>query len=80
MQRWLAEMLAGWQEKYPDVRVQRAVLDDHPVRGLVAESHGQSLLVVGARSRRSRLAPLLGSVSQGILHHARCPVAVLHAE
>jgi len=50
----------------------------HPVAGLVAESLSQELLVVGARSRHARLASLLGSVSQGVLHHATCPVAVIH--
>jgi nucleotide-binding universal stress UspA family protein len=76
--RWLAEALAGWQEKYPDVRTQRGVVRDHPVGGLVAASAGQDLLVVGSRSRHARLAVLLGSVSQGVLHSAVCPVAVVH--
>jgi nucleotide-binding universal stress UspA family protein len=76
---WLSEALAGWGEKYPDVRVQAAVLSDHPVPGLVASSRGQSLLVVGTRARRALTGTLLGSVSQGVLHHALCPVAVVPA-
>jgi nucleotide-binding universal stress UspA family protein len=76
--RWLAEELAGWREKYPDVAVHPAVVRDHPVAGLVAAAAAQDLLVVGARARHARLAPLLGSVSQGVLHHATCPVAVVH--
>jgi nucleotide-binding universal stress UspA family protein len=76
--RWLAEMLAGWQEKYPDVAVHRGVVREHPVPGLVAESHAQTLLVVGNHARHVRGTPLLGSVSQGVLHHATCPVAVVH--
>jgi nucleotide-binding universal stress UspA family protein len=78
-QRWLAEMLAGWQEKYPDVRVRHTVSHEHPVEALVAISTSQELLVVGGRSRHARVGPLLGSVSQGVLHHAVCPVAVVHA-
>jgi nucleotide-binding universal stress UspA family protein len=74
---WLSEALAGWREKYPDVPVSRQVIDDHPVSGLVAESTGQHLLVVGARSRHGLAGALLGSVSQGVLHHATCPVAVV---
>jgi nucleotide-binding universal stress UspA family protein len=77
--RWLAEAVAGWQEKYPDVELHRAVVRDHPVAGLVAESAAQELLVVGAHSRHAGMAALLGSVSQGVLHHATCPVAVVHA-
>ncbi|HVU92061.1 MAG TPA: universal stress protein, partial [Jatrophihabitans sp.] len=76
--RWLAEQLAGWQEKYPDVPVRRGVVRDHAVAGLVAASAGQELLVVGSHSRHARVAALLGSVSQGVLHHATCPVAIVH--
>jgi nucleotide-binding universal stress UspA family protein len=76
--RWLAELTAGWQEKYPDVVLHRGVVRDHPVAGLVAASAGQDLLVVGSRSGHARVAALLGSVSQGVLHHATCPVAVVH--
>jgi len=77
-ERWLSELLAGWQEKYPDVEVRRGVVRDHPVSALVAASNAQDLLVVGSRSRHARIAALLGSVSQGVLHHATCPVAVVH--
>lgn len=77
-ERWLAEAVAGWQNKYPDVSVQRAVVREHPVAGLVLESAAQDLLVVGGNSRHARIASLLGSVSQGVLHHATCPVAVVH--
>ncbi|MBI3688728.1 MAG: universal stress protein [Actinobacteria bacterium] len=74
---WLAEVLAGWEQKYPDVPVSRALLDDHPVSGLVAESAAQQLLVVGGHRRHAVAGSLLGSVSQGVLHHADCPVAVV---
>jgi nucleotide-binding universal stress UspA family protein len=76
--RWLAEAVAGWQEKYPDVLVRRSVVRDFPVAGLLAEAAGQALLVVGSHSKHARIGTLLGSVSQGVLHHARCPVAVVH--
>jgi nucleotide-binding universal stress UspA family protein len=78
-ERWLSEVLAGWQEKYPEVEVRRGVVRDHPVSALVAAASGQDLLVVGSHSRHARVAALLGSVSQGVLHHANCPVAVVHA-
>ncbi len=77
-ERWLAEAIAGWQQKYPDVPVQRTVVRDHPVTGLVTASTGQELLVVGSHSSHPRIATLLGSVSQGVLHRASCPVAVVH--
>jgi nucleotide-binding universal stress UspA family protein len=77
--RGLAEAVAGWQEKYPDVTVRRGVVREHPVAGLVAQSAVQDLLVVGSHTRHARVGSLLGSVSQGVLHHATCPVAVVHS-
>ncbi|MEO7259960.1 MAG: universal stress protein [Jatrophihabitantaceae bacterium] len=74
---WLSEALAGWREKYPDVEVRSGVIHDGPVPGLVADSVGQNLLVVGTRGRNALAGTLLGSVSQGVLHHALCPVAVV---
>ncbi len=74
---WLAEVLAGWQEKYPDVIVHPSVVCDHPVAGLVAASTAAALLVVGSRTQHPVVGTLLGSVSQGVLHHATCPVAVV---
>jgi len=73
----LSEALAGWREKYPDVDVHGGVIRDHPVTGLVAASAAQDLLVVGSRGRHALAGVLLGSVSQGVLHHATCPVAVV---
>jgi nucleotide-binding universal stress UspA family protein len=74
---WLSEALAGWREKFPDVEVHAAVTREHPVEGLVAASNGQCLLVVGTHNRGALVGTLLGSVSQGVLHHASCPVAVV---
>jgi nucleotide-binding universal stress UspA family protein len=74
---WLSEALAGWREKFPDVVVHSAVIRDHPAVGLVAEALNQNLLVVGRHGHHALAATLLGSVSQGVLHHAYCPVAVI---
>jgi nucleotide-binding universal stress UspA family protein len=78
-QVWLSEALAGWRERYPDVEVHSGVVRKHPVDGLVEASAAQHLLVVGSRGRHGVTSALLGSVSQGVLHHASCPVAVVHS-
>lgn len=75
----LAESLAGWAEKYPDVEVKRRVVHGHPVSSLVHEAIGAQLLVVGCRGRGAVRSILLGSVSHGVLHLSSCPVAVVHA-
>ncbi|MFL6161427.1 MAG: universal stress protein [Jatrophihabitantaceae bacterium] len=74
---WLSESLAGWREDYPDVQVHAEVVREHPVDGLIGASLAQQLLVVGSHGRHAMAGTLLGSVSQGVLHHASCPVAVV---
>jgi nucleotide-binding universal stress UspA family protein len=76
---WLSEALAGWRERYPDVTLHSGVERAHPVDGLVAAANGAHLLVVGSRGRYGLTGALLGSVSQGVLHHANCPVTVVHS-
>lgn len=74
---WLSEALAGWRERYPDVVVREEVIRDQPAIGLAQVAMAQYLLVVGSRGRSALAGTLLGSVSQGVLHHATCPVAVV---
>lgn len=73
----LAERLAGWSEKYPDVEVRRHVARDQPAWSLVEQSASAGLVVVGTRGRGTIAGTLLGSVSQAVLHHAKCPVAIV---
>jgi nucleotide-binding universal stress UspA family protein len=76
--RVLAEALAGWQEKYPDVEVQRRTLSSPSVeRAMAALSAEASVVVVGARSHAGRSEQLLGPVTRGLLRDARCPVVVV---
>lgn len=77
VEAWLSETIAGWRERYPDVAVHPGVVREHPVAGLVLAASSQYLLVVGSRGRHALAGTLLGSVSQGVLHHATCPVAVV---
>ncbi|WNV84843.1 universal stress protein [Umezawaea sp. Da 62-37] len=74
--RLLAERLAGWQEKYPDVHVERVVAEGHVAKRLADYSDTARLLVVGPRGRGGFAGLLLGSTSHALLHHAPCPVLV----
>jgi nucleotide-binding universal stress UspA family protein len=76
----LAERLAGWGEKYPDVEVRRVVARDRPAHALIQQAVTAQLLVVGSRGRGSAAGLVLGSVSHAVLHHAPCPVAVVRPE
>jgi nucleotide-binding universal stress UspA family protein len=73
----LAERLAGWGEKYPQVVVRRHVVRDGAVHALVNDSRGAQLVVVGSRGRGNSSGLLLGSVSHGVLHASHCPVAIV---
>ncbi len=74
---WLSQALAGWQERYPTVSADAVIELDHPVAALVSASTAQDLLIVGRHGNRAHFGSFLGSVSQGVLHHASCPVAVV---
>lgn len=76
----LAERLAGWQEKYPDVRVTREVVRDNPSRALLQYAEHARLVVVGTRGRGGFQGLVLGSTGQHLLHHAPCPVVVVRTE
>ncbi|WP_336158015.1 universal stress protein [Amycolatopsis sp. VC5-11] len=79
-ERLLAQRLAGWQEKYPDVEVQRKLVRDRPRHVLLDESDRAQLLVVGSRGRGGFAGMLLGSTSQALVHHSSCPVLVVRPE
>ena len=75
--QWLAERLAGWGQKYPQVTVRRHAVRDGAAHALVELSRGAQLVVVGSRGRGNATGLLLGSVSHGVLHGAHCPVAIV---
>jgi nucleotide-binding universal stress UspA family protein len=75
----LAERLAGWQEKHPEVEVRRELVQDRPRHALLERSATSQLIVVGSRGRGGFRGMLLGSTSQALVQHAQCPVLVVRS-
>lgn len=76
----LAQRLAGWQEKYPEVRVTRVVEKGRPVRALLDRSAEAQLTVVGSRGFGGYHGMLLGSTSQTLMLYAQSPLVVARSE
>ncbi len=69
-----------WRLKYPDLVIEVDLRRGHAVDGVIkaAEQCDAQLLVVGSRRHHRMTSMLLGSVARGVLHHATCPIAVVH--
>jgi nucleotide-binding universal stress UspA family protein len=73
----LAESLAGWQERFPDVEIRREIVTDRPERCLLERSGQAQLLVVGSRGRGGFAGMLFGSTSQALLLSVACPIMIV---
>jgi nucleotide-binding universal stress UspA family protein len=78
-QRLLDQAVDGTAAEYPDVRVERVLVDASPADALLGAAREAALVVVGGRGVGGFRGLLLGSVSQQLAHHAPCPVVVVPA-
>ncbi|MFE7318764.1 universal stress protein [Streptomyces sp. NPDC057555] len=71
----LSAALAPWRKKFPDVPVIEQVAGGRPVPVLLEASSQAGLLVIGRQPDRTPMP--LGPAVLAVLHHSRCPVAVV---
>jgi len=73
----LAETVADARREFPEVSVVPESVAMPASEALTDASANASLVVTGSRGLGAVTGLLLGSVSQHLLHHAHCPVAVI---
>ncbi|MFF5181545.1 universal stress protein [Micromonospora sp. NPDC000316] len=77
--RMLDGWLSGLVEDHPGLRLTCRTTRGRAGAVLAEASRTAQLVVVGGQGRGEVTGLLLGSVSQSVLHHAHCPVAVIRA-
>jgi nucleotide-binding universal stress UspA family protein len=73
----VAESVAGAAADHPDVQWTTELPSGSPAEALLRRSETADLMVVGSRGREGFTGLLLGSVSQSVLHHTQCPLAIV---
>jgi nucleotide-binding universal stress UspA family protein len=73
----LEHLVGDLEARTPPVEVQISVEQGSPAKVLIERSKGADLIVVGSHGKGGFAGMLLGSVTQHVVSHAHCPVAVV---
>jgi nucleotide-binding universal stress UspA family protein len=74
----LDKAVASFPDGSPPVDVEPLLVHGQPETVLLDAAKDAEMIVVGSRGRGGFASLLLGSVSQGVVHHATCPVVIVH--
>jgi nucleotide-binding universal stress UspA family protein len=77
-QRVADDAVARVRQLAPSLDCATDVLNGQPAEELLRSSADADLVVVGSRGLGGFKRLMLGSVSDQVVHHARCPVLVVH--
>ncbi|MEW1736048.1 universal stress protein [Nocardia beijingensis] len=72
----LEQSVASFASEYPDVCVDRVVIEGRPAQRLLDASRHAQLVVLGSRGRGEVAGATLGSVSHAVLQASRIPVLI----
>ncbi|MET0448457.1 MAG: universal stress protein [Aeromicrobium sp.] len=73
----VAEVIAGWQELYPDVTVLRSTTEGATVEECIDATSEASLVVIGRHHGHSTPFARARPIAMTVLRKAQCPVAVV---
>jgi nucleotide-binding universal stress UspA family protein len=74
----LARTVDEVRDSHPDVAIEGEVFYGAAERALTDAADHASIVVVGSRGHSAVGEVLTGSVGHALLHHAHCPVAIVH--
>jgi len=78
LEEGFGRVLTLHEKQHPEITVLRQVSVGAPRSALLNAAAGAQMLVLGARGLGGLGGMSLGSVAYALLHHAPCPVAVVH--
>jgi nucleotide-binding universal stress UspA family protein len=78
--RLAAELLAGYETRYPDVSLETRDIRTTPAHAILSVEAEDAVIVLGTRGHGSVIGSIIGSVSHTVLHRATVPVVVVTEE
>jgi nucleotide-binding universal stress UspA family protein len=78
MEEHFSRLMTPYEKEHPETTVLRQMAFGAPRSALLAAAGEAQLLVVGSRGLGGLEGMSLGSVAGALVHHAPCPVAVVH--